>query len=115
MTMTRILSIVGIGFLVLAMPAPARASDLDKELDGFAGRIKAVVDEQGADGIAVGEFTGPPNPSSSSGPGIQQKLITSLRAQKVTVKEDASLYIKGEYLLADDAKDKERDRYLIKL
>jgi hypothetical protein len=118
--MKRIVSLVGIGMVVLAtlaLPAPATAAEsaLSKELDGFAAKLKTVVEEEHADGIAVGEFTGPPNPSTSSGPGIQQQLILSLRAQKVTVKEEASLFVKGEYFLIDDAKDKERDRYAIKL
>jgi hypothetical protein len=118
--MKRTVSIVGIGIVVLAalaLPAPARAAEsgLQKELDGFAQKLKGVMDENSADSIAVGEFTGPPFPPSSSGPGIQQLLIQSLKGQKVIVKEEAALFIKGEYFLIDDPKDKERDRYAIKL
>jgi hypothetical protein len=116
--MKRILSVAGIALLILgglALPARAAESALRKELDGFASKLKVTVEEERADGIAVGEFTGPPNPSTSSGPGIQHLLILALRAQKVTVKEDASLFVKGEYFLIDDVKDKERDRYAFKL
>jgi hypothetical protein len=92
---------------------PERISALRKELDGLAAKLKVVVEEERADGIAVGEFSGPPRQATSTGSGIQQLLITSLRAQKVTIKEDASLYVKGEYSLIDDPR--ERDRHAVKL
>jgi hypothetical protein len=104
--------------LSCSLPAGSvRASALHKELGAFAQKIKALLDEQKREGIAVGEFTGPAGLGSTSGPGIQQALIEQLRALKVTVSKRADISVKGEYLTVPDERDKkdERDRVLLRL
>jgi hypothetical protein len=99
-------------------PKRAPADELEalhKELARFAARIKEVMEAQKADDVAVGEISGPPNLESTSGPGIQYLLIQALKSQKVIVKKNASLVVKGDYLLADDARDKERDCCVLKV
>jgi hypothetical protein len=95
----------------------ARASALRREMGAFAQKIKALLDEQKRDSIAVGEFTGPPGAGSTSGPGIQQMLIEQLRVLKVSVRKRADMSVKGEYLTVPDNRDKndERDRVLLRM
>jgi hypothetical protein len=100
---------------LLALTLPAQASDsLLAELAGLAKRLKVLVGEQKADGITVRGFSGPPR-LGTSGPGIQDMLTQALQAQGVTVKEDAALYIEGQFALVNDPDDKERERSLIRL
>jgi hypothetical protein len=109
---------VGPVLLVMGLlwAGPARAQEqLRKELETFAEDIKKLMDAQGQDAIDVGEFSGPPTPATSAGPGIQLLLTEALKAKKVIVKEGAKMFVKGEYLLVEDDKDKDRDRTMLRL
>src|SRR5262249_11918815 len=75
---------------------PHGGDRLREELRRFAAEVKKLLKDEGQDSIDVGEFTGPPTPKTSAGPGIQQLLIEQLNGSKVHVKEGAGLYIKGE-------------------
>jgi hypothetical protein len=100
LTLAALLSLTGAG--------PARASaELRKELAEVAKGIKQLLDGRGEQTIAVGQFTGPPNFPTSSGPGIAQILSEELQKLGVTVKARAKLGIKGEYLVTEvpDAND----------
>jgi hypothetical protein len=98
-----------------AAALPARASEAVRaELNGLAAKLKAVVDEQKADGLTVRELLGPPR-LGSSGPGLQEEIIQALKAQEVRVKEDAALYVQGQYALVPDPKDKDGERSMIRL
>jgi hypothetical protein len=99
-------------FLLLALAAlislagarPARASaELRKELTEVAKGIKQLLDGRGEQTIAVGQFTGPPNYPTSSGPGIAEILTEELQKLGVTVKARAKLGVKGEYLVTEVA------------
>lgn len=70
---------------------------LRKELTGVAKNIKQLLDSQLEDSIAIGQFTGPANYPSSSGPSIAQILSEELTKLGVRVKQRAKLGIRGEY------------------
>jgi hypothetical protein len=114
--MKRIFPSVACAFLVLATrPLPAQSPAFDalrQEVDGFADRIRLLLQEHRA--VAVGQFIDPPDRKTSSGPGIQYLLIQALKARKMTVRQEASLFVTGAYRL-EDARDKVRKRYVLKL
>ena len=88
--------------LCLTWARPARASaELRKELTEVAKDIKQLLDGRGEQTIAVGQFTGPPNFPTSSGPGIAEILSEELQKLGVTVKARAKLGVKGEYLVTE--------------
>jgi hypothetical protein len=95
---------------------PARAGDtLREELGRFAERIKKVLADEKLEAIDLGEFTGPPSPATSTGPGIQQLLLEELTARKVKVQRRAGAYVKGEYLPVEVDTDAVRDRVVLRL
>src|SRR5262245_53003793 len=87
------------------LAGPARADEaLRKELSVIAKGIGEAVKGLGHDTIAVGEFTGPPQLATSSGPVIAKTLAEELPKNCVTVKRIAAIGVKGEF---EDVKDKQ--------
>lgn len=84
--------------LCLAASSAARAEDnLRKELGALATQIKALLDKEKQDAIAVGEFTGPSHLPGSGG-SIKMVLTEELRKKGVTVKAGARNFeVKGDY------------------
>ncbi len=95
--------LIGVALVVMfcaGKPAYAN-SDLRGVLGELAGDLKKLLDGRSEDSIAIGEFTGPANIQTSSGPGIVQTLSEELTKRKVTVKARATLGVKGTYSLAE--------------
>jgi hypothetical protein len=81
---------------------PAAASEeLRKDLRELAAEIKKVLDGEGADSIALGQFTGPANFPTSAGPDISQVLTEELKKVGVEVKVRAKFGVKGSYSAAE--------------
>jgi hypothetical protein len=98
----RVGTILTLGVLVAS---PARADDaLRKELAAVAQGIAEAVKGLGHDAIAVGEFTGPAQLATSSGPVISKTLGEELSKNGVAVQRAASIGVKGEF---EDVKDKQ--------
>ncbi len=97
---TRLLA-AGLALLALyASVAPARAStNLRSGLAEVARDIAKLLKSRGFDSIAVGQFTGPANFPTSSGPGIAKTLSEELEKAGVAVKQRAKLGIRGQYLV----------------
>src|SRR5262245_30677695 len=97
-----------VGFaLVLGtvVAGPVRADDaLRKELAAVAKGIAEAVKGLGHDTVAVGEFTGPAQLATSSGPVIAKTLAEELPKNGVAVKRVAPIGVKGEF---EDVKDKQ--------
>jgi hypothetical protein len=104
-----------VAFPLFGLPGRARAEGFREGLASFAKDISEFLAKSDYDAIDVGEFTGPATPVTSAGPGIQKTLIEELTKKKVLVKPGANLYIKGEYILIENTKDKERERVLLRL
>lgn len=89
----------------LIAPRLARANDnLREPLAKIAKAVSQVLQQRGADSIAIGEFTGPPSFASSAGPGIRKVLAEEFA--KVGIREKkigASIGIQGKYLVHEDA------------
>jgi hypothetical protein len=64
-------------------------------------QIPKVLDGEGADSIALGEFTGPANFPTSAGPDIKQMLTEELKKVGVEVKVRAKFGVKGSYAAAE--------------
>lgn len=91
--------------LVAALPTSAKADDaLRKELTTVAQGIAEALKGLGHDAVAIGEFTGPAQLASSSGPAITKILSEELPKLGVTVKRIAAIGVKGEF---EDVKDKQ--------
>lgn len=91
-------------FLCLFWLCPQQAwcsQDLRRELGELAKSIKGFLDGRSADSIAIGQFSGPANFPTSTGPGLVQVLTEELQKLKVTVKTRAELGLKGQYRLAE--------------
>jgi hypothetical protein len=89
----------------LLLANPARADDaLRQELAVVAKGIAQAVKGLGHEAIAVGEFTGPAQLGATGGPAIAKTLAEELAKNKVTVKGDAPVGVKGEF---EDVKDKQ--------
>src|SRR5262249_48526663 len=89
----------------LVVTSWGRAEDpLRKELAAIAKGISTALKGLGHDTVAVGEFTGPAQLATSSGPSITKMLCEELPKNGVAVKRVASIGVKGEF---EDVKDKQ--------
>lgn len=97
---------VGIALAIgAAFNAPVRADEaLRKELSTIAQGIAESVKALGHQTVAVGEFTGPAQLATSSGPVITKTLTEELPKHGVEVKRVAPIGVKGEF---EDVKDKQ--------
>jgi hypothetical protein len=89
-----------LALLLLCRPAPA-SEELRGVLRDLATEIKKVLDGEGADSIALGQFTGPANFPTSAGPDIAQVLTEELKKAGVEVKVRAKFGVKGSYAAAE--------------
>jgi hypothetical protein len=89
-----------LGLLLSVRPAPA-SEELRGVLHDLAAEVKKVLDGEGADSIAVGQFTGPANFPTSSGPDIAQVLTEELKKAGLAVKLRAKFGVKGSYAAAE--------------
>src|SRR5262249_48656142 len=89
----------GVALTVGAVLAgPARADDaFRKGLAAVAKGIAEAVKGLGHDTVAVGEFTGPAQLATSSGPVIAKTLAEELPKNGVAVKRVAPIGVKGEF------------------
>lgn len=86
-------------------PSPAAATNqnaapkdaLQRGLTDVAQNLKKLLAGRGEQGIAVGQFTGPPNFPTSGGPGIVKALSEELGRAGVDVKVRANLGVSGTY------------------
>ena len=87
------------------LAGPVRADEaLRTELAAIARGIAEAVKGLGHDTVAVGEFTGPAQLATSSGPVITKTLAEELSKNGVAVKRVAAVGVKGEF---EDVKDKQ--------
>src|SRR5262249_22686703 len=106
MTLIRMpFAVIVAAIVALTNTSLARAEDaLRKELAAVAKGIADAVKALGHDTVAVGEFTGPAQLATSSGPVIAKTLTEELPKNGVTVKRVAPIGVKGEF---EDVKDKQ--------
>ena len=77
--------------------AAAPNDPLQRGLTDVAQNLKKLLAGRGEQGIAVGQFTGPPNFPTSGGPGIVKALSEELGRSGVDVKVRANLGVTGTY------------------
>jgi hypothetical protein len=97
-----------LGLALLARPASA-SEELRKELRDLSTEIKKVLDGEGADSIALGEFSGPANFPTSAGSDIKQVLTEELKKVSIAVKVRAKFGVKGSYSAAEQPAANEDD------
>ena len=100
----RLIPALAVALAALLGPAAVRseASELQKKLATFARNIASLLKEESQTEIALGEWTGPPEPASSSGPGIQNILVAELGKHEVKINQKASLTVKGDWTFGRD-------------
>lgn len=97
----------------LAFPLPATASpELRKEMAEVAKGLKQFLDGRGEDSIAIGQFTGPANFPTSSGPGVAQMLGEELKKLGKNVKKRAKYGVRGNYLVTEVRDEQTRQKTL---
>lgn len=72
-------------------------SNLNKEIDELAKQVVKFLEDKGENQVAIGEWTGPASPPSSSGPAIKKALIDALEHQTLTIAPKGKFTIKGDY------------------
>jgi hypothetical protein len=102
----RFLRLVAGSLLVLLATGPARAGDLNKAMDQFAGRIKELLDAERESAIALNQFNAPARLAANSSSGIRKALEEGLKKHSVQIKKTARLEINGEYRELDDPAQK---------
>jgi hypothetical protein len=99
---------IGNTFLLLILlgafaPSRARGDEIQKKMDGLAQSLSGLLSQRNESKIAVGEFFGARALNASAGPAIAQALTDALARKKIANDDQASLEIRGEYFLKDDA------------
>ncbi|QDU35961.1 hypothetical protein Mal4_02440 [Maioricimonas rarisocia] len=93
--------------LVLAFSHSAVAAEsvsLDKALSGLAGDIAAALPRFGAESLAVGTFTAPPQLVASGGAGIANQLTGHLEKAGVLIARRANVGLRGRFSLGKTAR-----------
>ena len=119
--MQRLTHIVPFVLAVLSGPFAARpahaSAELRTVLAEFSGDLKKLLDGQGENSVAIGQFTGPANFPTSGGPGIAQIFAEELAKKGVQLKTRAKFGVKGVYRLteipAEDPDDKRLGRKVL--
>lgn len=88
----------------LLSPAAARATETLREpLAKIAKAVSQVLQDRGADTIAIGEFSGPPSFAAAAGPGIRKVLAEEFAKLGIREKKiGAEVGIQGKYLVHQD-------------
>lgn len=77
--------------------------NLREALTKIAKAVSQVLQDRGADSIAIGEFTGPPSFASAAGPGIRKVLAEEFAKLGIREKKiGANIGIQGKYLVHED-------------
>ncbi|GEM_PF-6843594 len=90
---------------VACAPSAQASTALRSELAEIAGSLKRLLDGRGESAISVGEFTGPPNYPTSSGPGIVKTLIEELAKRHIVARPRSNLKVKGEFEVTETRPD----------
>lgn len=88
--------------VLVSLAATAGASEaLEKRVAVIAKNVAALLKAQQMDAIAIGQFVGPPNFPTSSGPVLVQMFSDEFAKHAITVKTRAKVGIAGEYAIAE--------------
>lgn len=88
--------------LSLALATTANATEaLQKKVAVVAKNVAALMKAESMDTISVGQFVGPPNFPTSSGPAIVQMFNDEFAKHNITVKSRAKVGISGEYAITE--------------
>lgn len=88
---------------LLTTPNVRGNENLRAPLAKIAKAVTQVLQDRGADSIAIGEFTGPPSFASAAGPGIRKVLTEEFAKLGIREKKiGANIGIQGKYLVHED-------------
>jgi hypothetical protein len=74
---------------------------LEKRVAAIAKNVSALLKAQQMDAIAIGQFVGPPNFPTSSGPALVQMFNDEFAKHAINVKTRAKIGISGEYAITE--------------
>ena len=87
--------------LIAATNSASATEALEKRVAVIAESVSKLMKAQSMESIAIGQFSGPPNFPTSSGPGIVQMFNDEFSKHKITVKTRARVGISGEYAITE--------------
>jgi hypothetical protein len=93
------------------------ASEVRSKLNHAAREIGQLLQDEKQTAVAIGEIAGPPLPKTSAGPMIQSVLVQELKKlkkPKVDIRDDAFVFITGEYFVLDN-ETKNREDLTVRL
>ncbi|MCA9052381.1 MAG: hypothetical protein KDA75_01025 [Planctomycetaceae bacterium] len=88
--------------LWLSLGSAIQATEaLQKRVSVVAGQVSKLLKSQSMDAISIGQFSGPPNFPTSSGPGIVQMFNDEFSKHDISVKTRAKVGLAGEYAITE--------------
>lgn len=89
--------------LLLSPGASFANENLREPLSRIAKAVARVLQDRGANSIAIGEFTGPPSFASAAGPGMRKILAEEFGKVGISEKKiGANVGIQGKYIVHED-------------
>ena len=85
------------GLLHCGAPGASASVALEKRITSICTKVSTLLKAQGYDAISIGQFTGPPNFPTSSGPGLVQLFSDGFSKHSITCKTRAPVGISGSY------------------
>ena len=91
--------------LIAAFSTPSRSpgDEIEKKMDGLASSLSGLLMRRNESKVAIGEFFGARALNASAGPAIAQSLAEALARKQIVNDDRASLEIRGEYFMKEDA------------
>ena len=99
--MSRTLIVIGACLLLANAPVQLQAKTLDESIEAVVGKLANFLRGQGETAISIGQFHGPPQLGTSSGPNIAQLFRDHFTQYEIAVKRRCKLGLNGEYSLSD--------------
>lgn len=97
------MAVVGLAVaLAVCSATTAQAAEaLEKRVAVIAKNVSALLKAQQMDSISVGQFNGPPNFPTSSGPALVQMFNDEFAKHSISVKTRAKVGLSGEYAITE--------------
>lgn len=92
-----------ITLLVFAFPSIAQAATLDEAIGEITVKLSRYLNTKNESVISIGQFVGPPQLATTSGPNIVQCFQDHFKKHDIDVKRRANVGLRGEYRPHEDA------------
>ncbi len=90
-------ALVALAMLLFALPSTSQAATLDEAIGEITVKLSKYLTSKNESVISIGQFVGPPQLATTSGPNIAQCFQDHFKKHDIDVKRRASLGLRGEY------------------